>query len=252
MRAPSYISTSGRTSTLPPMRAAGIRAAIFERRVDVVGFDRVEAAEDLFGLGEGPVGGERAAVLNAHCGGARHRRQLRAADHARRLEDGAVLAEDRLLLGLGEAVPAVGVIAVGVDEKHVLHDVNLRRFRGCRPYDERPRSKSTGGTGVRVELPRRDSGAVCPPSGGAAPFAGPGDDGAKRRRGADRSEAKPKRGGAACGPEDEAAPPHAEARGGGPGAHAVPGVEGPGGRGAGGNAPSGCRTEVCPTLLRSP
>ena len=77
------ISTIGRTSTEPPMRAAGILAATSMRRVEVGGLEQVVAGEDLLGVGERPIGGQRLPVLDADRGGRLDRLQLLAADDAR-------------------------------------------------------------------------------------------------------------------------------------------------------------------------
>ena len=60
-------STSGRTSTAPPMRAAGTRGEL-DRGVEVVGLEKEVAAERLFDGDERPVRGQRLAVLHTDGG----------------------------------------------------------------------------------------------------------------------------------------------------------------------------------------
>ena len=57
--------TTGRTSIVPPRRAAGMRRGPLDRLVEVVGLDEVVAAERLLRLGERAVGDERLAVADA-------------------------------------------------------------------------------------------------------------------------------------------------------------------------------------------
>ena len=58
-----YHSTSGRTSTAPPMLAAGILRRQLDRRVEVVGLEEAVAADGLLDLDERAVGGQGLAVL---------------------------------------------------------------------------------------------------------------------------------------------------------------------------------------------
>ena len=97
-----YLSTSGRTSIAPPIRAAGIRAAMLERRVEIVGLDEEVAAEVLLRVHERTIGEKRLSVLDAHRRRGLDRLQLLAADDAGRLPEGDVLANDRLLLVRGK------------------------------------------------------------------------------------------------------------------------------------------------------
>ena len=72
-----YRSTIGRTSTAPPMLAAGILRGQLDGGVEVVGLEEAVAADRLLELDERAVGGQRPAVLHAH-GGRRLRRPASA------------------------------------------------------------------------------------------------------------------------------------------------------------------------------
>ena len=90
-----YLSTSGRTSIAPPIRAAGMRAAISSAASRSSASTTQVAAEVLLRLDERAVGEQRLSVLNAHGRGRLDRLQLLAADDAGRLPDGEVLAQNR-------------------------------------------------------------------------------------------------------------------------------------------------------------
>ena len=57
----------GRTS-IEPILAPGMRAAIAERRVEILGLDQIIAAKLLAGLRERTVRGQRLAIANPHGG----------------------------------------------------------------------------------------------------------------------------------------------------------------------------------------
>ena len=61
---------SGRTWSVPPIRAAGIRGGELHRRVEIVGLVEQVAADCLLEFGERSVGRERHAVLDPD--GGRH------------------------------------------------------------------------------------------------------------------------------------------------------------------------------------
>ena len=111
-------STSGRTSTQPPRRAAGMRAAKSRARVEVVGLEQVEAAEDLLGVRERAVGDQRSLVVHANGRRGLDALQLRAADDARVTRERQVLGRHRPALFVAERV--VGARPL-VDQHGVAH-----------------------------------------------------------------------------------------------------------------------------------
>ena len=135
------ISTSGRTSTAPPSRTAGIRCADLQRLVQVGRFEHEVAAEHLLGVGVGTVGDQVLAAAVANRGRRLDRLQVSAAQTARVLAERPVLGGHRLGLVLSERLVAA---RLGVDQQRVLHtrllwgwliilETNGRHQRGQRP-----------------------------------------------------------------------------------------------------------------------
>jgi len=117
-----YISTSGRTSTAPPMRAAGMRAAIAIASSRLSASKRKKPPSPSLVSANGPSVVKGIAVSHAHGGCGVRRLQLLAADDAGALGDGGVLAVDRVPIVFREVLP-LGVPRI--DEECVLHGSSL-------------------------------------------------------------------------------------------------------------------------------
>ena len=115
--------TNGRTSTTPPSRAAGQRAADLEHRIETLGLEEVEAAKDLLGIRKRAVRDQRFAAFDSHRARCLSRMQLSTPDVTRELRDLEILASH--LLQLRSAHRLIGTWLL-IDQYRELHTPSLK------------------------------------------------------------------------------------------------------------------------------